>query len=136
MARLAVIRETGWALSRGEYVTNVAGISSAVFDAAARQTYAFGVALPAELLSEPLVERYGAVVRDAAANVGKRIGDAIDGSPSVPTSPESRRFFAVRCSFRWERTALNRGKGSHQSRAGTRFCLNPEAFTFNGSKPA
>ncbi len=75
MARLAVIRETGWALSRGEYVTNVAGISSAVFDAATRQTYAFGVALPAELLSEPLVERYGAVVRDAAANVGKRIGD-------------------------------------------------------------
>ncbi len=75
MARLAVIRETGWALSRGEYVTNVAGISSAVFDAATRQAYAFGIALPAEMLSDALVERFGAIVRDAAASVGKRVGD-------------------------------------------------------------
>lgn len=75
LARLAVIRETGWALSRGEYVTNVAGISSAVFEPATRQAYAFGIALPAELLSDALVERFGAIVRDAAASVGKRIGD-------------------------------------------------------------
>jgi len=75
MARLAVIRETGWALSRGEYVTNVAGISAAVFDPATRQAYAFGIALPSELLTDALVERFGTVVRDAAASVGKRVGD-------------------------------------------------------------
>lgn len=75
LARLAVIRDTGWALSRGEYVTNVAGISSAVLDPATRQTYAFGIALPAEQLSEALVERFGATVRDAASSVGKRVGD-------------------------------------------------------------
>ena len=75
LARLAVIRENGWALSRGEYVTNVAGISSAVFDAATRQTYAFGIALPADMLSDALVERFGATVRNAAASVGKRVGD-------------------------------------------------------------
>lgn len=75
LARLAVIRETGWALSRGEYVTNVAGISSAVFDAATRQTYAFGLAIPAELLTQALIDRFGAIVRDAAAGVGKSVGD-------------------------------------------------------------
>ncbi|SEK08318.1 MULTISPECIES: IclR family transcriptional regulator [unclassified Variovorax] len=75
LARLAAVRERGWALSRGEYVTNVAGISSAVFDAATRQTYAFGIALPAEMLSDALVERFGTTVRDAAASVGKRVGD-------------------------------------------------------------
>ena len=46
-----------------------------MFDAATRQAYAFGIALPAEMLSDALVERFGAIVRDAAASVGKRVGD-------------------------------------------------------------
>lgn len=75
LARLAEIRATGWSLSRGEYVANVAGISSAVLDPATRQAYAFGLALPADMLSDGLVRRFSAIVRDAASSVGKRIGD-------------------------------------------------------------
>ncbi|WP_219209930.1 IclR family transcriptional regulator [Variovorax boronicumulans] len=75
LARLAVIRASGWALSRGEAVPNVAGISSSVFDSATRQSYAFGIALPADTLTDALVERFGGIVRDAAASVGKRVGD-------------------------------------------------------------
>ena len=51
------------------------GISSSVFDSATRQSYAFGVALPADRLTDALVERFGGIVRDAAASVGKRVGD-------------------------------------------------------------
>ncbi len=75
LQRLAVIRETGWALSRGEYVPNVAGMSAAVIDPFSGQVFGIGVALPLQDLSEPLIKRIGRRVRDAAMGVGKQIGD-------------------------------------------------------------
>jgi len=75
LARLAQIRATGWALSRGEYVDNVAGISSAVVDPANGQIYGIGIALPVADLTDALIARFGITVRDAAMGVGKQVGD-------------------------------------------------------------
>ncbi|MDM0114275.1 IclR family transcriptional regulator [Variovorax sp. J22R133] len=75
LGRLAQVRDHGWSLSRGEAVTNVAGIAAAVLDPASRQRYGFGLAIPVESLTDALVARLGALVRDAASNVGKRVGD-------------------------------------------------------------
>jgi len=76
LARLAQTREQGWALSRGEFVPNVAGISAAVVDNDTRQVYGIGIGLPSQDLTDALAERFGLRVRDAAMKVGKRIGDA------------------------------------------------------------
>lgn len=75
LERLAVVRMTGWSLSRGEFVTNVAGIAAAVLDPASGQRYGFGLAIPSEALNEALIVRLGAMVRDAASTVGKSVGD-------------------------------------------------------------
>jgi DNA-binding IclR family transcriptional regulator len=75
LERLAQVRATGWALSRGEYVDNVAGISSAVIDSAHGQVYGIGIALPVADLTDALIARFGVIVRDAACGVGKQVGD-------------------------------------------------------------
>lgn len=76
LARLAAVRETGWSLSRGEYVHNVAGVSAAVADPGSRQIYGIGIALPAQDLTDDLGRRFGQRVRAAAMKVGRRIGDS------------------------------------------------------------
>ena len=76
LARLAQTREAGWALSRGEFVPNVGGISASVADAEGRQIYGIGIGLPIQDLTDALAERFGRRVRDAAMRVGKQIGDA------------------------------------------------------------
>ena len=75
LARLAEVRASGWSLSRGEYVPGVAGVAAAVVDTPSRIIYGIGVAIPVQDLSDPLVSRYGAIVRDVACNVGRQIGD-------------------------------------------------------------
>lgn len=75
LARLAQIRATGWSLSRGEFVANVAGISTAVQDPSTRQIYGLGIALPVQDLTEPLIERFGELIVDATRDVGRQIGD-------------------------------------------------------------
>jgi len=75
LARLAAIRAAGWSLSRGEFVSGVAGIAAAVVDVPSRVIYGIGVAIPVQDLSEPLIDRCGQIVRDAACNVGRQIGD-------------------------------------------------------------
>lgn len=76
LARLAEARERGWSLSRGEYVRNVAGISSAVIDPDNQKIYGIGIALPVQELSDDLCERFGQRVRAAAMKVGRRVGDS------------------------------------------------------------
>jgi DNA-binding IclR family transcriptional regulator len=75
LTRLADIRARGYSVSRGEFVTNVAGISAAVFDTAAQQSYGFGIALPAVDLEPKTLDGYARLVRDAAQRVGRQIGD-------------------------------------------------------------
>ncbi len=76
LARLALAREQGWATSNAEIAPNVAGISSAVVDAESRKIYGIGIGMPSQDLSDELEQRLGRRVRDAAMQVGKRIGDA------------------------------------------------------------
>lgn len=75
LARLKNAREAGWELSRGEFVTNVAGIGAAVVDPQSRRVYGIGIALPSADMSDALAARLGPRVRDAAASVGKNVGD-------------------------------------------------------------
>ena len=75
LARLAQVRSSGWSLSRGEYVPNVAGISAAVQDPSTRQIYGLGIALPVQDLSERLIERFSTLVVETAREVGTRVGD-------------------------------------------------------------
>jgi DNA-binding IclR family transcriptional regulator len=74
-ARVAEVRATGWSLSRGEFLDNVAGISASVLDPASGKTYGIGIALPSQEVNDELVERLSVRVRDAAKAVGKQIGD-------------------------------------------------------------
>ncbi|MRS16065.1 helix-turn-helix domain-containing protein [Enterobacteriaceae bacterium RIT691] len=73
--RIEEIKTSGWSLSRGEYVSDTAGISAAVVDPVSGQGYGFGVAIPREELNDALIDTLGAAVRDAANQVGKRVGD-------------------------------------------------------------
>lgn len=93
LARLAQTRAQGWALSRGEFVPNVAGISAAVVDAGSRRVYGIGIGLPAQDLTDALAERFGRRVRDAAMTVGKRIGDAywLEFTPEGTAAAGARR---------------------------------------------
>jgi DNA-binding IclR family transcriptional regulator len=75
MARLAQVREQGWALSSNEFVDNVAGVAAAVMDPSTRQCYGFGIAFPADQTSDAVAQKLGRRVRDAASAVGKRVGD-------------------------------------------------------------
>ncbi len=75
LQRLATARARGWAVSQGEFVPNVAGISAAVVDADNNQIYGIGVALPAQDLTDENRARFGRRVRQAAMDVGRRIGD-------------------------------------------------------------
>ncbi|MGR7483953.1 IclR family transcriptional regulator [Klebsiella aerogenes] len=73
--RIEQIKSSGWSLSRGEYVSDTAGVSAAVIDPVTGQGYGFGLAIPREELSEALIEKLGMAVREAASQVGKRVGD-------------------------------------------------------------
>ncbi|MFF3490318.1 IclR family transcriptional regulator [Streptomyces sp. NPDC002795] len=75
VATLARIRVDGWDVSQGEWVPNVGGISAAVVDNDTGQIFGIGIALPAPELRDETTERFGRAVREAAARVGKRIGD-------------------------------------------------------------
>lgn len=75
LERLAIVRSSGWSLSRGEYVQNVAGISSAIVDPGTQRIYGLGIALPASELSERSIPVLGAQVATAARKVGAQIGD-------------------------------------------------------------
>lgn len=76
LERLGSIRTRGWELSRGEFVANVAGISSAVLEPGGGQPFGIGIALPAHDLDDALANGFGAKVRDAAMRVGRKIGDS------------------------------------------------------------
>ena len=73
--RLALIEKQGWSLSRGEYISGIAGISAAVFDPSTAQRYGFGLAIPREELTEELIAQWGTAVCDAACRIGKQVGD-------------------------------------------------------------
>lgn len=75
LARLETVRAQGWALSRGEFVSGVAGISSAVVDPASQKIYGIGIALPAQALTGDIADHFGVRVRDSAMKVGRQIGD-------------------------------------------------------------
>jgi DNA-binding IclR family transcriptional regulator len=75
LARLKAIRASGWELSKGEFVDNVAGIGASVVDPQTKQIYGIGIAFPSALMTDALAERLGPQVRNAAASVGKNIGD-------------------------------------------------------------
>ncbi|MGF6824103.1 DNA-binding IclR family transcriptional regulator [Microbacterium sp. ZKA21] len=72
---LAAARADGWALSSGEIVPNVAGVSSAVVDPGDFRPYGIGVAFPARDFDRAQAEQLGFAVRRAAQRVGERIGD-------------------------------------------------------------
>lgn len=76
LERLESVRTRGWELSRGEFVPNVAGISSAVLEPGTGQAFGIGIALPAHDLDDALANGFGTKVRDAAMRVGKKIGDS------------------------------------------------------------
>jgi DNA-binding IclR family transcriptional regulator len=74
-AKLAEVRKSGVATSRGEFVPHVGGVAAAVFDSASAKAYSIGIAIPAAEISESLVRRLMPRVRDAASRVGLLVGD-------------------------------------------------------------
>ena len=73
--RLTLVEKQGWSLSRGEYISGIAGISAAIFDPISSQRYGFGLAIPREQLDDPLIARWGQEICESASRIGKLIGD-------------------------------------------------------------
>lgn len=76
LQRLAENRERGWALSRGEFLGNVAGVATALQDTSSRQVYGVGLAMPVQEMSESLFTRLGERLAAATREVGRQAGDA------------------------------------------------------------
>lgn len=75
LERLNTTRKQGWSLSFGEFVKNVAGISSAVADPDSGKIYGLGIALPSQDLTDDFIDSFSKRVRKAAMTVGQQIGD-------------------------------------------------------------
>ncbi|GGU21021.1 IclR family transcriptional regulator [Nocardioides albus] len=69
------VRIDGWSVSRGEFVTQVAGVAAAVLDPTSGQLFGIGLALPSDELTDEAVPAYGERMRASAMRVGKSIGD-------------------------------------------------------------
>lgn len=74
--RLTAVRERGWELSRGEVLSGVAGFASAVSDPGTGQTFAIGLAVPADDLTSDLIDECGTAIRRSAMRVGRIVGDS------------------------------------------------------------
>jgi len=75
LEHVAKIRARGWSLSRGELISNVAGISTAVIDPATGQVFGISVALPAQELDAGRIDRFSRLLLDTTRQVGRQIGD-------------------------------------------------------------
>jgi DNA-binding IclR family transcriptional regulator len=75
VARLAEIRASGWSLSRGESIVNVAGISTAVMDPATGQVYGLSIAMPAQDIDDACIARFSKLVVSVAREIGLKVGD-------------------------------------------------------------
>jgi DNA-binding IclR family transcriptional regulator len=69
------VRTDGWSVSRGEFVTQVAGVAAAVLDPTSGQLFGIGLAWPSDELVDEAIPEYGERMRAAAMRVGKSIGD-------------------------------------------------------------
>jgi len=75
LARLAEIRKQGWSLSRGEFVANVAGISTSLEDPDTHQIYGLSIALPSQDLTQARIDDFSQALVAATRDIGQQIGD-------------------------------------------------------------
>ncbi|MBU9589649.1 IclR family transcriptional regulator [Burkholderia multivorans] len=75
LKHLAQVRERRWALSKGEYLDNVAGIGAAVRDPGTTTLYGVGVAVPANSLQSALDNGLVSLFLSRIAAVGQAVGD-------------------------------------------------------------
>lgn len=75
LIRLAEIRRRGWSLARGEFVANVAGISTSLEDPDTHQIYGLSIALPSQDLTESRINDFSQALVTATRDIGQQIGD-------------------------------------------------------------
>lgn len=68
------VRETGYAINRGEWRESVHGLASPVFDGTGQAAAALGISGPGERLNSKRIREYAPVVMEAAANVSRALG--------------------------------------------------------------
>lgn len=88
---LARVRERGYAVSDEDVDPGARAVGAAIFDPAGLPRGAVSIAGPAFRLPMSVIERYGALVRRAAADISVRMGALPPGTrPSRPGQPGRR----------------------------------------------
>jgi IclR family transcriptional regulator, KDG regulon repressor len=72
-ADVATTRERGYAVDRGEFRDRVYGVGSAIFLPDGKAIAAIGLSLPEINLYEGAVEKFGALVKEAAARITEKL---------------------------------------------------------------
>ncbi len=73
-AELESTRRRGYATNRGELDRDIRAVAAAILEAYGRPVASISISVPAQRMPEELFERYGALVRQAASEVGEALG--------------------------------------------------------------
>ncbi|WP_274911001.1 IclR family transcriptional regulator [Streptomyces sp. WZ-12] len=73
-AEVDEIRARGWATNRGEWRADVSAVAAAVLGESGRPVASVSVNVPTSRLTDPLRDRFGELVAEAAARLSERLG--------------------------------------------------------------
>ncbi|WP_411124034.1 IclR family transcriptional regulator [Streptomyces sp. x-19] len=81
-AEVDEIRARGWAVNRGEWRSDVSAVAAAVLGESGRPVASLSVNVPTARLTDPMRDRFGALVAEAAG----RLSEALGGRPGRSAS--------------------------------------------------
>lgn len=85
-AELDHARRRGYATNRGELDQEISAVAAAILEADDRPVASISISVPAQRMPEELFERYGALVCQAASEVGEALGHRA----TAPLGPQRR----------------------------------------------
>ncbi len=86
---LAVIRENGYGITRGQKIPGAVGIGAPVFGADGKVVASLGVTVPESRIKESDCSRLGSAVRAIAHRLSQAIGSPADSTKSMPRVREA-----------------------------------------------
>jgi DNA-binding IclR family transcriptional regulator len=74
MDELKLIRKNGYAVSRGEWVAEAAGVAAPIFDSRGEIAAALTISGPAQRFTSEVIGKYGPIVTRVASQISREIG--------------------------------------------------------------